>query len=250
MLPDRPAPDFTLKSFFNGGATEDFTLSSVKGNWILLLFYPVDFGYVTPTEFYEINKLMSKFKEANCSIIAISTETIDSQRSWWSSPRTEAGLESMDNLRFVSDRQGQVAASYGVYKANENVAFRATFLLDPDMNVVSIEKCDIPVGLNIGEQLRQVQAALEMEKNPGAGIPADWHPGDEINPDPFIPEPNRVIGDQSEDLKHTFDHTMDQSQASNYSTRSMNKSKSMSGSTGQSQASTYYNKSLKRTISS
>ena len=95
-----------------------------------------------------------------------------------------------------------------------------------------------------------------MEENPGAWIPADWHPGDETNTDPFIPEPNRVISDQAEDLKHTFDHTksiegsIGQSQSSDYSRRSMNQSKSLNGSIGQSQASNYYNKSLKRTISS
>ncbi len=95
-----------------------------------------------------------------------------------------------------------------------------------------------------------------MEENPGAGIPADWHPGDKINQDPFIPEPNRVIRDQPDDLKHTFDHTkstggsIGQSQSSDYSRRSMNQSKSLNGSIGQSQASNYYSKSLKRTISS
>ena len=77
MLPDRPAPDFTLKSFKDGGEEHDFTLSSVKGRFILLLFYPVDFGYVTPTEFYELERLMSKFVEENCEIIAISTENIE-----------------------------------------------------------------------------------------------------------------------------------------------------------------------------
>ncbi len=82
-----------------------------------------------------------------------------------------------------------------------------------------------------------------MEENPGAGIPADWHPGDELNPDPFIPEPNRVISDQAEDLKHSFDHTKSMR-------GSMNQSKSLSGSIGQSQASNFYNKSLKRTVSS
>ncbi len=81
-----------------------------------------------------------------------------------------------------------------------------------------------------------------MEENPGAWIPADWHPGDETNTDPFILEPNRVISDQAEDLKHTFDHTKTMG-------GSMNQSKSLSGSIGQSQASNYYNKSLKRTIS-
>ena len=64
---------------------------------------------------------------------------------WWSDPRTEAGLESMDNLRFVCDRQGQVAASYGVYKANENVAFRQVLhkINKQKGNVKNYTKADI-----------------------------------------------------------------------------------------------------------
>ena len=76
MRPGEEAADFTLPSFINGGKTEMFKLSSLRGKFVLILFYPVDFGYVTPTEFYELETLMLEFKKNNCEVIAVSTEHI------------------------------------------------------------------------------------------------------------------------------------------------------------------------------
>jgi peroxiredoxin (alkyl hydroperoxide reductase subunit C) len=75
MLPGYQPEDFTLSSFINGGPEEMFTLSSLRGKYVLLIFYPVDFGYVTPTEFYYLDNLMPDFQKANCEVVAIATET-------------------------------------------------------------------------------------------------------------------------------------------------------------------------------
>ena len=74
MLPGQLAKDFKLPSFINGGKEETFSLFSIKNKYILMIFYPVDFGYVTPTEFYEVEKLLPEFAKADCEIVAISTE--------------------------------------------------------------------------------------------------------------------------------------------------------------------------------
>ena len=76
MRPGEPADDFTLPSFYNGGETEMFKLSSLRGKFVLILFYPVDFGFVTPTEFYELETFMPEFAKNNCEVIAVSTEHI------------------------------------------------------------------------------------------------------------------------------------------------------------------------------
>ena len=74
MVPGQVAADFTLPSFINGGDEEEFTLYSIKNKYVLMLFYPVDFGYVTPTEFYQLENLLSEFTSAQCEVIAVSTE--------------------------------------------------------------------------------------------------------------------------------------------------------------------------------
>lgn len=187
MLPGSSAEDFTLPSFINGGTIEEFTLSSHRGKYVLIIFYPVDFGYVTPTEFYHLESLMPRFKELNCEVLAISTEHLDGMRGWWDAPKSDAGLGKIKDVRMLSDTKGDVCRAYGVYKHLDNVAFRCTALLDTEGNLVSIEKSDLPVGLNMEEQLRHVQALHELDANSqGVGVPADWQPGELINTVGFI----------------------------------------------------------------
>lgn len=77
MLPGKPVSDFSLTSFINGEKEEIFHLSDHKGKYVVLIFYPVDFGHVTPTEFYELEHLMEEFKKVNCEVVAITTEHIN-----------------------------------------------------------------------------------------------------------------------------------------------------------------------------
>ena len=144
------------------------SLSSLRGQHVLLMFYPVDFGYVTPTEFYSLAPLLPLLADFDCSVLAISTEHISSQRnsqatprstlslfsSTWENiyhvkniPRSEAGLDGM-GVRLASDPVGEVARLYGVYKAEENLAFSAFYLINPEGNIIAMEKCDFPVSIS------------------------------------------------------------------------------------------------------
>ena len=135
----------------------------MRGQHVLLMFYPVDFGYVSPSEFYSIAPLLPLLASFHCSLLAISTEHINSQKNSQAAPRShqyiqklflllktnlrsEGGLEGM-GLRLASDPVGEVARLYGVYKAEENLAFSAFYLIDPEGNIVAMEKCDFPVSM-------------------------------------------------------------------------------------------------------
>ena len=76
MRPGEYVEDFTLSSFINDGPDEDFTLSDHRGKYVLLIFYPADFGYVTPDEFYLLEKILPTLISLNCEVVAISTEHI------------------------------------------------------------------------------------------------------------------------------------------------------------------------------
>ena len=151
------------------------------------MFYPVDFGYVTPTEFYCLEPLLDSFSALPCTLLALSTEHIASQRKAQAAPRSvplpttiliasitrsEAGLNMLP-VRLASDPVGDVAKQYGVYKAEENLwwvtsplpslpSYRAMFLVDPEGRIVAMEKGDFPVGRSMVEQLRVVQAAMAI----------------------------------------------------------------------------------------
>ena len=178
LVPGDLAPDFTLDSVLEG-KVEHISLSSMKGKYVVLMFYPVDFGYVTPTEFYSLEPLLETFSSLNCSLLAISTEHIPSQIKFQAAPREEAGLNCM-KIRLASDPVGEVSRKYGMYKLEKNISFRALFIIDPDGKIITIEKCDFPVGCSMEMQLRQVHAAMAMEGKEKGGTPANWEVGQDI----------------------------------------------------------------------
>merc|ERR1711874_695173 len=96
--------------------------------------------------------------DMNCTLLAISTEHISSQMMSQTTPRSQAGLDLL-GMRLASDPVGEVARLYGVYKTVENLAFRASFLIDPEGFVVAVEKCDFPVGRSMEEMVRVVGLA-------------------------------------------------------------------------------------------
>ena len=154
LVPGDITPDFSLDSVLDG-KVESISLSSMKDKYVVLMFYPVDFGYVTPTEFYSLEKFSSLNSPRSTSPAA---------------PMTEAGLNFM-RVRLAFDPVGEVAKKYGVYKMEENICFRTLFIIDPKGKIVTIEKCDFPVGCSMEEQLRQVLAAIIMEgKSKGAPL--------------------------------------------------------------------------------
>eukprot|EP00091_Calanus_sinicus_P015680 TRINITY_DN3419_c0_g1_i7.p2 TRINITY_DN3419_c0_g1~~TRINITY_DN3419_c0_g1_i7.p2 ORF type:complete len:173 (-),score=76.64 TRINITY_DN3419_c0_g1_i7:2-520(-) len=157
LVPGDLAPDFTLDSVMDG-KVESISLSSMKDKYVVLVFCPVDFGYVTPTEFYSLEPHLETFSTINCELVAISTEHISSQIKYQATPRAEAGLNFM-KIRLASDPTGDVAKKYGVYKQEENICFSSNFIIDPEGKIITMEKCDFPVGCSMGEQLKLVQAA-------------------------------------------------------------------------------------------
>ena len=168
LLPNDTAPDFILDSVVNGNV-EKFSLSSLRGKNVLLYFYPLDFGYVSPSEFYQLETLMEQFKLANCEVVAISTEHTPSMIKFQQAPQEIAGLGGNMKIRLVSDPNGDAAKSFGVFKAEENVSFKAIVLIDKDSKIISCEKYDFPIGCNFEEILKKVQDSVQQEgkKVPG-----------------------------------------------------------------------------------
>ena len=153
--PKDTIPEFTLDSVFNG-KIEKFSLSSVADKTILILFYPVDFGFVSPSEFYQISDKLEEFKKLNCEVLAVSTEHVPSMEKFLASPTDSAGLDNIP-IRLVSDPTGQFIDTIGIFKKEENVAFPSVFLLGPNLELLSYEKFDFPIGCDIESALMKLQ---------------------------------------------------------------------------------------------
>lgn len=177
FLVTRQAPDFTATAVMPDNSMKpDFKLSDFRGKYVILFFYPLDFTFVCPSEIIAFDRALSKFKEKNCEIIGIS---IDSQFSHWAWKNTPIKQGGIGNIQFplVADLDKNISRQYGVL-LEAGIALRGTFLIDRDGVIRHAVINDLPLGRNIDEALRMVDA-LQFHEQHGDVCPANWQEGKE-----------------------------------------------------------------------
>lgn len=176
MLVTREAPDFTANAVYPDFSIQPLTLSDYRGKYVLLFFYPLDFTFVCPSEIIAFNKKLDDFKKRNCEVIAVS---IDSEYSHYAWKSTEPANGGIGNVQYplVSDLTKNIARSYDVLFEN-SVALRGLFLIDKIGIVRHATVNDLPLGRNVDEALR-VLDALQFTEKYGEVCPANWKPGEE-----------------------------------------------------------------------
>lgn len=175
VLVGRNAPDFLAKAVKKDRIIEGFKLSDLKGKYIVLFFYPLDFTYVCPTEIHAFNERLEEFKERNVELIAISIDSHFSHLAWLNTPKSQGGIEGV-SYPIVSDINKSISADYDVLVEGEGVAYRGLFLIDKDFVVRNQVVNDLPLGRSVDETLRMVDALQYHEKH-GEVCPANWHKG-------------------------------------------------------------------------
>lgn len=160
------APNFELEGVVNGEFTK-VNLQDLRGKWVVVFFYPLDFTFVCPTEIREFSKRRDEFEGCSCEILAVSVDSKYSHLAW----QREIGPTAYPML---SDITKQVSRRYGVLLENEGVSLRGLFIVDPE-GIVRYELVhDLSVGRSVGETLRVLQALQTGEL-----CPIDWQPGQE-----------------------------------------------------------------------
>lgn len=142
----------------------------------MLFFYPLDFTFVCPSEIIAFNKMLDKFKEKNCEIIGVSVDSQFSHWAWKNTPVEKGGIGAI-NYPLVADLDKKISRQYGVLLP-EGVALRGTFLIDKEGIVRHAVINDLPLGRNIQETLRMVDALQYYEKH-GDVCPANWQQGED-----------------------------------------------------------------------
>ena len=179
VLVGRKAPDFTAAAVLGSGEiVEDFKLSDkIKGKKAVLFFYPLDFTFVCPSELIAFDKRLDEFKKRGVEVIGVS---IDSQftHSAWRNTSTDDGGIGQVNYPLVADVRHSICKSYDVEHPEAGVAFRGSFLIDEDGMVRHQVVNDLPLGRNIDEMLRMVDA-LNFNQKHGEVCPAGWEEGKE-----------------------------------------------------------------------
>ena len=177
MLVTRQAPDFTATTLMPDNTFNDkFTLSSSRGKYVVIFFYPLDFTFVCPSEIIAFDRKLPEFKRRNCEVIGISVDSHFTHLAWKNTPVNKGGI---GNVQFplVSDLNKDISRKYGVL-FNDAVALRGLFLIDKQGVVRHSVINDLPLGRNVDEALRMVDA-LQFTEEFGEVCPANWHKGEE-----------------------------------------------------------------------
>lgn len=176
ILVCQDAPDFTAAAVLADGKIEtNYRLrDAIKGRYGLVFFYPLDFTFVCPTELIALNNRIEEFKKRNVEVIAISIDSVYTHLAWRNTPVEKGGIGHV-NYTMVADIKHDVARAYGV--ENEGgVALRGAFVIDRQGKVRSQNINDLPIGRNIDELLRIVDA-LQFNEAHGDVCPANWEKG-------------------------------------------------------------------------
>lgn len=175
VLVGKSAPDFMATAVKEDRIIEDFKLSDLKGKYIVLFFYPLDFTFVCPTEIHAFNEKVDEFKARNVELIAISIDSHFSHLAWLNTPKSKGGIEGV-RYPIVSDITKSISTDYDVLVEGEGVAYRGLFLIDKNFMVRHQVVNDLPLGRSVDETLRMVDA-LQYHEEYGEVCPANWRKG-------------------------------------------------------------------------
>ncbi len=174
-LIQKPAPDFSADAVLKNGDFQEITLSSFRDKkYVALFFYPLDFTFVCPSEIIAFSKRAKTFEELNTQIIGVSVDSKFSHFAWRNTPIEQGGIGPID-FPLVSDLTKEISRDYGVL-VNDAVALRGTFIIDKGGIVRHATLNDLPIGRNVDETLRVIEALQHTEKH-GEVCPAGWQKG-------------------------------------------------------------------------
>eukprot|EP00056_Hartaetosiga_gracilis_P020168 m.17926 g.17926 ORF g.17926 m.17926 type:complete len:199 (+) comp8217_c0_seq1:38-634(+) len=178
----KPAPSFECDAVINGTDIGSVKLSDYKGKYLVIVFYPLDWTFVCPTEILAFNDRVKEFQDIGCEVIVASTDSVFSHHSWAKTDRKAGGLSPM-TIPMLADPNHSMSINYGVYVEEDGFDLRGLFIIDDKGVLRQSTINDRPVGRSVDETLRLVQAFQFTDKH-GEVCPANWTPGSAtIKPD-------------------------------------------------------------------
>ena len=164
----RPAPSFKTQALV-GREFKNISLEDYRGKWVLLMFYPMDFTFVCPTELVGLNDKHGDFQDRDCVVLGASTDTVYSHLGWVNADARLGALK----YPILADVTKSIARSYGVLLEDQGIALRGTFLIDPNGVLRWANVNDLSAGRSVEEMIR-VLDALQTDKL----CPCNWKAGE------------------------------------------------------------------------
>jgi len=176
VLVNRPAPDFKAQAVMGDGSFKEIKLSDYKGKPVVLFFWPLDFTFVCPSEIIAHENRRKAFEDRGVQLIGVSIDSQFTHYAWRETPVNKGGIGKV-GFPIVADVQHEIVRAYGV-EHQDGVAFRATFLIDKNGVVQHQQVNNLPLGREVDEILRLVDA-LQFTEEHGEVCPAGWKKGAE-----------------------------------------------------------------------
>lgn len=177
VLVGRPAPDFTAPAVLGSGEIVDkFNFkSATKGKYAVVFFYPLDFTFVCPSELIAFDHRLEEFKKRDVEVIGVSIDSHFTHNAWRNTPIDKGGIGPI-KYPLVADMDHEIGKAFDCLVPNGSVAFRGSFLIDKEGVVRHQVINDLPLGRNIDEMIRMIDALQFTEKH-GEVCPAGWNKG-------------------------------------------------------------------------
>ncbi|MBS4166330.1 MULTISPECIES: peroxiredoxin [unclassified Neochlamydia] len=190
VLVGKQAPEFRAKAVVEGRIINNFSLVDFLGKNVVFFFYPLDFTFVCPTELHAFQEKIKEFEKRDTQLVACSVDSPYCHAAWLNTPKSKGGIQGL-TYPIVSDMNRCIACDYDVLIQHEGIAYRGLFIIDKKGIVRHQVVNDLPLGRNVEEVLRMLDALVFIEEN-GEVCPANWQKG------------SRTMKPTSEGLEHYF----------------------------------------------
>jgi len=164
---------FKTTAYYNGKFVPVSDVD-LKGKWSIFFFYPADFTFVCPTELGDLADKYQQLKDMGVDVYSVSTDTHFTHKAWHDASETIKKIK----YPMLADPTGLLSRAFGVYIEEEGLAYRGTFVVNPELLVKVAEIHDNGIGRNASELVRKVQAAQYVASHPNEVCPAKWTPGE------------------------------------------------------------------------
>ena len=176
VLVSKPAPDFTATAVMGDNEIREFTLSKeINGKYAVIFFYPLDFTFVCPSELIAFDHRLDEFKSRGVEVIGVSIDSQFTHLAWKNTTVNNGGIGQV-KYPLIADVKHEICQAYDVEFGPADVAFRGSFLIDKKGIVRHQVVNDLPLGRNVDEMLRMVDA-LQFTEEHGEVCPAGWNKG-------------------------------------------------------------------------
>lgn len=165
-------PEFKAQVYHNNDF-KTVSQNDLNGKWTVFFFYPADFTFVCPTELGDLADKYSELQKMGVEVYSVSTDTHFTHKAWHDASDTIKKIK----YPMLADPTGALSRAMGVYDEGSGLAYRGTFLVNPEGLIKLAEVNDNGIGRNADELVRKVQAAQHIAKNPNEVCPAKWQPG-------------------------------------------------------------------------